>query len=778
VLAGRYRVVAPLGRGGMGEVYRADDLKLGQPVALKFLPASLRADEGRRRRLREEVKLARLVAHPNVCRVWDVVDTDGYEFLSMEYVDGEDLASLLRRIGRLPQERAVRMGRELCAGLAAVHDQGLLHRDLKPANVMVDGRGRVRLADFGLAAVAEHVAGPDIRSGTPAYMSPEQREGREVTVRSDVYALGLVLYEVFTGTAPRLDGQATPPNPSDHVPDLDPAIDRAIRRCLEPDPALRPALASAVARALPGGDPLAAALAAGETPPPEVVAAAGGTGPLRPPVAVACLAAVVAGVALVAWVADRWLLNADFPKPREVLTYEAQQLVNALGPVPLPVDSARGFAFEGQTPRPRLVFWYRQSPRALSDGRGFMQQTSFGHPPPTVSGMTGVRLDEDGALIEYVRVPAASDGPASSAADWSDLLRRAGITATRTVPPDAIPPVFGDERLAWDAERDGVPTRVEAAAFRGRPVWFRVHERGTPGVGVGRTSVAPLFIMGIPLVLAALLAHHHLVVGRADREGARRVAAFGSLLWGLSLVLGISGRIEYRDGVLFVLIVCFFAVAYWVLYLALEPLVRRSWPDVLVSWTRLLRGHPLDPLVGRHVLFGVLGGIGATLAGQGIRLAQGSAAAHWRVPWEGALNGGRFVVADLIRGLGGGECLFILLLLALFRRLLRSSWAAFAAVMGVFIVLQFAGSPSELAFQVVVRGVLWGLIIWPGLLAGFVAMSVRVMLGLTLMTTHLDAWYADSAIFGILVTLGLAAWGFYASLGGRPLLGQARSLPG
>ena len=173
VLSNRYRIVAPLGSGGMGEVYRADDMKLGQPVALKFLPASLSDDADRRQRLLDEVRLARQVSHPNVCRVWDVGEVDGYDFLAMEYVDGEDLASLLRRIGRLPEERAVRMARELCAGLAAAHREGILHRDLKPANVMVDGRGRVKLADFGLAAAAADLEGTDVRSGTPAYMSPE-----------------------------------------------------------------------------------------------------------------------------------------------------------------------------------------------------------------------------------------------------------------------------------------------------------------------------------------------------------------------------------------------------------------------------------------------------------------------------------------------------------------------------------------------------------------------------------------------------------------------------
>ena len=152
VIAERYRVIGLIGRGGMGEVYRADDLKLGQPVALKFLPRDLANDRGRLDRFFTEVRMARQVSHPNVCRVYDIAEVDGQHFLSMEYVDGEDLASLLKRIGRLPPDKALDVARQLCAGLAAAHDRGVLHRDLKPANVMLDGRGRARITDFGLAA--------------------------------------------------------------------------------------------------------------------------------------------------------------------------------------------------------------------------------------------------------------------------------------------------------------------------------------------------------------------------------------------------------------------------------------------------------------------------------------------------------------------------------------------------------------------------------------------------------------------------------------------------
>src|SRR5206468_1480928 len=171
VFAGRFRIVAPLGRGGMGEVYRADDLKLGQTVALKLLPDRLAGDAARLAQFHNEVRVARSISHRNVCRTYDIGDADGRLFLTMEYVDGEDLASLLRRIGRFPQDKAVEVARQICAGVAAAHERGVLHRDLKPANVMIDGEGHVRLTDFGLAAVTGTV--DNVRSGTPAYMAPE-----------------------------------------------------------------------------------------------------------------------------------------------------------------------------------------------------------------------------------------------------------------------------------------------------------------------------------------------------------------------------------------------------------------------------------------------------------------------------------------------------------------------------------------------------------------------------------------------------------------------------
>src|SRR5580698_8462634 len=303
LLAERYRIIAKLGQGGMGEVYRADDLVLGQAVALKFLPREATNNPQALDRFRNEVRIARQVSHPNVCRVYDLGEIDGSLYLSMEYVDGEDLGVLLRRIGRLPEAKALEISRKLCAGLAAAHEKGVLHRDLKPGNIMLDSHGQVLITDFGLAALAGQVEGAEVRNGTPAYMAPEQLDGKEVTVRSEIYSLGLVLYEIFTGKRPfesatladliRTRNESSPASPSTLVHDLDAAVERVILRCLERDPAARPSSALAVAAALPGGDPLAAALAAGETPSPQMVAAAGDDSGLAPRVAFSCLAFVI-----------------------------------------------------------------------------------------------------------------------------------------------------------------------------------------------------------------------------------------------------------------------------------------------------------------------------------------------------------------------------------------------------------------------------------------------------------------------------------------------------
>mgnify|MGYP003344876178 CR=1 FL=1 len=336
-------IVSKLGKGGMGEVFRADDLILGQAVALKFLPEYAKSDTNLLTRFYDEVRIARQISHKNVCRVYDIGEIEGQLYLTMEYIDGEDLGSLLRRIGRLPSDKALEFTRKLCAGVAAAHAQGVLHRDLKPANIMIDGVRELRITDFGLAAVAGQVVGSEVRNGIPAYMAPEQLTGREVSVQSDLYALGLVLYEMFTGKQPhhassvaemaKIRQESHASSPSTHVHDMEPAVEKAIMHCLEPDPRRRPPSAMALAASLPGGDPLAAALAAGETPSPELVAASGSTDGISPRTAVLTMAAIVTlliGLSL-AIPAFHLVNKVPHELPPEALIVKAREIQHSLG---------------------------------------------------------------------------------------------------------------------------------------------------------------------------------------------------------------------------------------------------------------------------------------------------------------------------------------------------------------------------------------------------------------------------------------------------------------
>lgn len=287
VFAGRYRIATELGRGGMGHVYRADDLELGVPVALKFLPPQYTSDARRLERMRDEVRIARQISHPSVCRVFDITTAqtpDGpCTFFTMEFIDGEDLSSLLRRVGRLTAEKGPETARQVCLGLASMHDQGLVHRDLKPGNIMIDGKGRARLTDFGISIFADRSleAGS---AGTPQYMAPEVLAGGAATTGSDMFALGLVLYELFTGRCPvpresvyaliEFHKYFEISSPATLVSDLDPAVAQIIMKCVSKEPGQRPATAIVVAAALPGGEVLQAAIAAGNTPSAELATAA------------------------------------------------------------------------------------------------------------------------------------------------------------------------------------------------------------------------------------------------------------------------------------------------------------------------------------------------------------------------------------------------------------------------------------------------------------------------------------------------------------------------
>jgi serine/threonine-protein kinase len=822
LLAGRYRIVAVLGKGGMGEVYRADDLTLGQPVALKFLPAHLAAEPDRLARFRKEVAAARRVSHPSVCRVYDIAEQDGLSFLTMEFVDGEDLSSLLRRVGRLPEEKGVEIARQLCAALAAVHEQGLLHRDLKPANVMLDGRGKARLTDFGLAAAAEDLSGTELRSGTPLYQAPEQLAGRAVTVRSDLYALGLVLYELFTGKRafPDAKRDTAPSKPSSHVSGLSPAVERVILRCLEADPAARTRSAAEVLAGLPGGDPLAAAVAAGETPSPQLVADAGEAGLLPPWVGLTLLAALVGGLLLLAWLNSRVGLLARVPvkQPPAEMARVARQLLADFGYPDPPADAA-GYYFvdypylgrvarEDPSPdrwrrlaagRPSAVyFFYRQSPEPLAATSisGDLPLIGPADPPPTRPGMATILLDASGRLLKLSIVPQCDDTRTRTGGsfDWGRLFRAAGLEfdpKTVIKDEDWVPPCAFDERvtvLEQLPDRPDGPVRVEAAAYRGRPVWFRLTIDGWV-TGEGRNLSAENLSLMYWLFLVPpglLLAVRNIRAGRADWHGASCLTLFVLATAVLAWVIGghhapaVSSEVE--QAVALVSKYGYQAALLGLYYLALEPAVRRRWPWGQTAWNRLLAGRFRSPLVGRDVLAGLVFGVSVALLPPTISLS----AEALGLPPPRASASGPFsphgplpplTAALLSPAAGVGAALETFLLAFLLSLLFRRPWFYWPAYVVICTSAWALAVPqATVGAQTVL--ITWGVIQWAliaaficrfGWLGNLAAASSFTWVVRTPLTADVSAWYFGWGLAGAAVVLGLGVYGFVTAIGGQRL---------
>ncbi len=811
LLAGRYRILGLAGRGGMGEVYRATDLRLGQLVALKFLPEATARDGRMRTRLYGEVRIARQVSHPNVCRVYDVGEVDGALFLSMEYVDGEDLRSLLKRIGRLPADKGVEIARKLCAGMAAAHDKGVLHRDLKPANVMIDARGEAVIMDFGLAGVEGQVTGREIRHGTPAYMAPEQFAGKEVTVKSDLYALGLVFYEMFSGRRAFEDGRGGQrPSVSALGKDIDPAVERVIERCLAEDPRGRPASALAVAAGLPGGDPLAAALAMGETPTPEMVAASGD--PDAMPVAKLrmWLGLAVVGLAVAVYLAgvSNPMEMMPLEYPPDVLQQKAREVIGALGYTDRPGDSGYRFVEEphyrawvqSHVKRTELraevaegtpglfSFWYRQSPQDMVavDWAGML---SWDDPPFVRAGMIRVSLTVDGRLVRFEAAPPQVDRTEGSRpVDWAPLLAAAGLDVSKLAgaQPEWTPPMAFDTRAAWTGvfpRSPAIPLRVEAAAWRGRPVEFRLigpwtrpeRTEPVPQTKGERIQVwAALTVPALTLAAAILLALRNYKRERVDIRGANRVACVlligYTLLWIPASHHGASAH-ELDTLTAMVAAALYATGVFWVFYLALEPYVRRRWPQSLVGWGRMLSHGLRDPQVGAQVLEGVVLGF-ATVLLFGLRGLAFQAAGVFDTYYEAQYVAGLWKSAEFyLSGIGGSTLttLGILCVFFLLRVLLRRAWLAAAVVMTLAGLTQYhAANP---AVSILFGVLLYGLAVLILIRFGILPMAVSVYMGVLFIyvpiTTDLFAWYAGPTIASVCIAVGLIAWSFYTGLAGR-----------
>jgi len=245
--AGRYQIIEELGKGGMGKVYKALDTEIREKIALKLLNPEISSDRETIERFRNELKLARKIAHRNVCKMYDLGEEKGTRYISMEYVAGEDLKRFIRKVGQIPIPRTISIAKQVCEGLEEAHRLGVVHRDLKPQNIMVDEGGNARIMDFGIARSirGKGITGAGVMIGTPEYMSPEQAEVKEVDQRSDIYSLGIILYEMVTGQVP-FEGETplgiamkhkseAPRHPNELNAQIPEDLSRLILKCLEKD---------------------------------------------------------------------------------------------------------------------------------------------------------------------------------------------------------------------------------------------------------------------------------------------------------------------------------------------------------------------------------------------------------------------------------------------------------------------------------------------------------------------------------------------------------------
>jgi serine/threonine-protein kinase len=706
------------------------------------------------------------------------------------------------------------VSRQLCAGVAAAHEKGVLHRDLKPANVIIDAQGKVRITDFGLAVLADEHDTDHARAGTPAYMAPEQLARNEVSVQSDLYSLGVVLYEMFTGRrafqgnslleVQRMHEESAPPSPSTILTDLDPVIERAILRCLEKDPRNRPPSALAVAAGLPGGDPLAAALAAGELPSPEIVAAAGGEGALRPAVAWGLLG-IRRGSA------HRRCELGGKSAPRAAGT--ARQAASSSGRArrghPAPGAAQRAACRSGQGFRrrkrlPRLGRQARQiteplaSTCSVAGRRRSVSGTGRAHANCGARGLDTLRsrspirrrtspvkplvtLDPQGRLLQLDMEAAQRDTTEDpgTVPDWNPLFAAAGLDPARFTPvtPQWTPAGYCDTRAAWtgtDAENPSLPLRVEVGSYHGRPSFFALigeWSRPTrmleqPRSRSERFTQAFLAVLLLTLLVGSVQqARRNIQRKHADTRGAWRLAIYVlvtmSLAWVLAENHSSSFFAEYQLFNSFLGLVLFISGLMWVLYVALEPLVRRRWPDSLIGWSRLIGGGWRDPRVGRDVLIGLaLAACTMLLAELNIVLPQSFGAPPPKLLDIGfaSLEGVQIAIAELLIELTNSIFLpmALVFLFSVLRGLLRRQWLAAVVMLALFVPVFGAGGDNpwiDFPLAALRFGMILFVLVRYGLLAVASGTFAASLLASFVAMGDTSKWFAPMSIFA-----GLASW--------------------
>ena len=659
-------------------------------------------------------------------------------------------------------------------------------------------------------------------------------------MRTDVYALGLVLYEMFTGEpAFKSSGAALfargaaplpPTRPSKLIPDLDPAIERIILQCIEHDSARRPPSATAVAAALPGGDQLAAAFAAGETPSPDMVAAAGRGGAVSPIAGLACAAAILLGLVPIVWM-SRYTTLAGFvtmDKGTAVLAERARAIARNLGYTDRPADYAYGYesdadylryinehdrspmrwqALRGGQPA-ALGFWYRESVRDLVPATSAIDaigEVTQQQPPTTVSGMVSVRMDLAGRLTGLTAVPPQIEEVSADARppDWAALFAEAGLPIAQFSPamPMRVPPVYADIRAAWEGvypDRPEIRIQVEAAAALGRPVYLEIVAPWTPPrplepnrflTAADRARYAFGASLGLLIFAGAvLLARRNLRLGRGDRRGAFRLSLFvgtvGLIVNSLRAHHVADLPAEWDLGEMFNAQIAYSAFISWIFYIALEPHVRRVWSETLIGWSRLLTGRFRDPLVGRDILIGTLAGILLTWMVQLDSVAPAWFGLPPPIPAVASVQqllGGRHALGEMVMWLRSavGLGLGLLFSLFLFHLLLRRREIAAAAMILFLAASPSPGFPALVGGHPIVDFVFRGL--WAagfvfvlarlGLLAAIVSLFVSFLTTLGLITFNPSVPYSQTSYLIVGTIVVLAIYGLHTAMAGRPIIG-------
>jgi hypothetical protein len=804
LVAERYRIEARVGRGGMGEVYRAEDLKLGQTVALKRLAPRLRSRETVDL-LYREIRNGRQLSHPNLCRIYDLVETRTDCFVSMEFVEGEDLASLLRRIGRLPHAKALEIARDLASGLSAIHERGMLHRDLKPANVILDQDGRARITDFGLAVFSGDVVSGDI-SGTASYMAPELLRGGVASVSSDVYAMGLTLYEAFTGVRPHAgrdleailaSHEVDVPPPSHFCPNIDPVVERAILCCVERDPELRPRRAHHLLRVLPRVDHGSVAPGEERISAPELITEASAELRQHAGRLTAVMAGAVLALLSVAFLSGRTGMHALVARSPSspVLAQKARELLAACG-LPEPAQTHSFWAGmvtpEGVVP----VFAYRESEGPVDVHNEWGRWSSR---EPSGPGTALVLLDARGRLRTLVLQP--QKGIVGKAGAASMLMAAAQVVpgTDGETAPQVLPPVGHEERRAWLARSDEGVVRVETATASGVPVYFdvlprdaraptlvRLREDSEPDLGF--PPLLYFIITAVGMTVAVVACRHNIVRGRADRRSASHLATYVFVITFLAWtslanhVLAFTAEwVLLTRGIATALL---HAAVVWVVYIAVEPYVRRQWPHMVASWSRLLGGHFRTPALGRDTLIGIAVGVVGRLILMIDETLPASAASVRAAPHAGTLlglgsPGGIAFVVLYYQFIAIFFSLGLAFLLLLLRRV---AWNDRAALVTLWILVSAVGVSGENpAVELTLSLTRNALVIWTLYRFGIHALAMSwltyyIVLRVPL-TLDITAWYGPRSFMTIAAIAALSAYAFHLAVGRRQLMTRFLSAP-